>query len=285
MNINNHNDSTITSSTPDIILKDIFNNKKNKCLFLDIDGTLCNFRIDPNQCFIPPEVLFTLKAILSTSTPIMAVTGRNIISAKNLFESIELPIASLHGLEIYISKDNKLENYTDNENEISKIYSDLQSLCLKYPKIYIENKDQSIALHYRACPELEPIVRNIIIQIYEKYPAFKLLSGKYVFELVPSHANKGTAIKKLLNHFDPTHSLSPIFIGDDLTDEDGFFYINQFTDGTTIKVGEGQTQAKYRLKNINKVYEFLKNFSKLLTSNHSNTPLSYKTIGENTCLN
>ncbi|WP_153887752.1 trehalose-phosphatase, partial [Acinetobacter baumannii] len=89
----------------------------------------------------------------------------------------------------------------------------------------------------------------IMQQIKYFYPQLKLNRGKFVVELLPKQADKGKAIQTILNHLNLplTH---PIFIGDDLTDETGFIFINQQF-GTSIKVGSGETEAQYRLKDIN----------------------------------
>ncbi len=92
-------------------------------------------------------------------------------------------------------------------------------------------------------------------QISSNYPQLKLYKGKFVIELIPNQADKGKAIKTILNHLN-LPSVLPIFIGDDLTDESGFVFINQQS-GLTIKVGSGETQAKYRLKDIDNVANFL----------------------------
>ena len=104
-------------------------------------------------------------------------------------------------------------------------------------------------------PELEDNAIYIMQQIKYFYPQLKLNRGKFVVELLPKQADKGKAIQTILNHLNLplTH---PIFIGDDLTDETGFIFINQQF-GTSIKVGSGKTEAQYRLKDINSVSNFL----------------------------
>ena len=99
---------------------------------------------------------------------------------------------------------------------------------------------------------------NILTRIQLKYPDFKIITGKYVFELVPIQANKGFAIKKIIQQ-QRLDSTFPIFIGDDLTDEAGFAVINHLA-GMSIKVGLGETQAAFRLENTEAVTHFLELF-------------------------
>ncbi|MDP7902957.1 trehalose-phosphatase, partial [Acinetobacter pittii] len=93
--------------------------------------------------------------------------------------------------------------------------------------------------------------------------------------------DKGKAIKTILNHLN-LPSVLPIFIGDDLTDESGFVFINQQS-GLTIKVGSGETQAKYRLKDIDNVANFLFLFQNKIKSLYVKN--SQNQNGEKICLN
>lgn len=88
------------------LLRDKLSSNYNKpCLFLDIDGTLSDFQLNPIDSYIPTKTLNILRQIISKKIPVIAVTGRDIDSARKLFESIDLPIAALHGLEIYIGNE------------------------------------------------------------------------------------------------------------------------------------------------------------------------------------
>ncbi|EYD40608.1 trehalose-phosphatase family protein, partial [Acinetobacter baumannii 25878_2] len=78
---------------------------KNYCLFLDIDGTLAPFQIHPEHSFIPNTTLEVIKKIIELNIPVIAVTGRDVETASKLLQSIELPIAGLHGLDIYFDSD------------------------------------------------------------------------------------------------------------------------------------------------------------------------------------
>jgi len=74
-------------------------------------------------------------------------------------------------------------------------------------------------------------------------------------ELKPKGVNKGAAIKDFMQQ-PPFAGRTPVFIGDDLTDEAGFTVINAL-DGITIKVGKGPTEATSRLADVNAVYHWL----------------------------
>ncbi|WP_151820911.1 trehalose-phosphatase, partial [Acinetobacter soli] len=253
-------------------------------LFLDIDGTLSDFQLNPIDSYIPTKTLNILRQIISKKIPVIAVTGRDIDSARKLFESIDLPIAALHGLEIYIGNEKKLHT-PKSFLEISNIYKILARACIAYPSLLIENKKSSIALHYRKAPELEDIAKKLMLEAQKIFPNLRLIQGKFVYELIPAQANKGLAIKEVLAHLNQYEVYTPIFIGDDVTDEDGFYFVNQLEDGISIKVGQGLTHAKYQLKDTKQVYDFLELFLDHILNHDNNFKGNNNLDGEKTCLN
>ncbi|MDP9804897.1 trehalose-phosphatase [Acinetobacter calcoaceticus] len=253
---------------------------KNYCLFLDIDGTLAPFQINPEQSFIPKTTLEIIKEIIELNIPVIAVTGRDIDTASKLLAPIEVPIAGLHGLDIYFSSDNYIRPDLSTIN-FKELKQDIIKSCEKYPELIIEDKGYSVALHYRKNPNLENHAFNIMQQIKSFYPQLKINKGKFVVELIPDQADKGKAIQTILNHLNLISAL-PIFIGDDLTDESGFICINQQS-GLTIKVGSGETHAKYRLKDIDAVANFLFLFQNRIKNLYVKN--SRNQNGEKICLN
>ncbi|WP_335958016.1 trehalose-phosphatase [Acinetobacter bereziniae] len=266
-------------------LRDKLSSIYNKpCLFLDIDGTLSDFQLNPTESYIPTKTLNILGKIISKEIPVVAVTGRDIDSARKLFGSIHLPIAALHGLEIYLGNEKKIHT-PKNYLEISNIYKILAQACISYPSLLIENKKSSIALHYRKAPELEDIAKKIILESQKMFPNLKLIQGKFVYELLPAQANKGLAIKEVLSHLNQYEVYTPIFIGDDVTDEDGFYFVNQVEGGISIKVGQGLTHAKYQLQDTKQVHDFLELFLEHIKNYDNNVKSNNNLDGEKTCLN
>ncbi|RSN77037.1 trehalose-phosphatase [Acinetobacter haemolyticus] len=250
------------------LLQDSNYKQNKKCLFLDIDGTLCDFKMDPNNCFIPNKTLNILENIRAKDIPVIAITGRDIVSARELFKFMDIPIAALHGLEIYLNREKK-NTLQQNLHSISYIHSMISKACIPYPNLLIENKKCSVALHYRKCPELAFVAKKIINESHSLFPELKLIQGKFVFELISAEANKGFAIQKMLSHLNITDSVIPIFIGDDTTDEDGFIVVNKINKGISIKVGNGPTNAKYFLNDITQVQDFLALFLKNINEEES----------------
>lgn len=253
--------------------------QKQFFLFLDIDGTLSEFHPDPTKSFIPKNTLKILEELKKLNVQVIPVTGRSVKIAAQLFSPLHFSIAGTHGLEIkinqqYIATGVESINY-------SLIRKNIKTACSPYPELLLENKDYSIAIHYRQYPELEKTAFQIAHNIQALHPELKINTGKYVVELLPHGADKGQAIQKILQYYNAPQAFT-MFIGDDQTDESGFKVINQ-SQGISIKVGPEQTLAGYRLKDVKAVANFLDLFSKALAKTLLRASQTSK--GENKCLN
>lgn len=229
-------------------------------LFLDIDGTISEFHPDPEKSIIRNETLNILKE-LQKYISLVLVTGRSIAQAQKLIYPFTWNIAGSHGLELcYQSNLTNLVNLNSRQFELLKNH--INERCLDFPKLRIEIKDYSIALHFREHPYLEQQVHTLALDCLAHFQDFELKAGKFVFELVPKGANKGAAIQKIIQHYH-LNDYYPIFIGDDLTDEAGFKVINTLK-GCSIKVGPGKTMAHHRLEKVTQVQAFLAEFLEIL---------------------
>ena len=114
-----------------------------------------------------------------------------------------------------------------------------------HPALRVENKRGSIALHYRQAPELQALCLDTMQAAVDESPGLSLLHGKMVVEAKPSGSSKGHAIQAFLRE-PPFLGRTPLFVGDDITDEVGFTTV-QNMGGLGVKVGEGSTTAWQRL--------------------------------------
>ena len=207
---------------------DYLSHQQHYCLFLDIDGTLADFTLNPKDSFIPATTLTLLQNIQNYDVKMAAVTGRSLAEAKQMLAPLRLPIAATHGLEIDF-EDNESNNNTSvssvDSAELTAIKQALIRSCLRYDDFIIEDKPYSVALHYRQNPALADIAYRIITTIVKNHGDWIVKQGKYVWEIAPKSADKGSAILTLLKQFQSSHTLCPIFIGDDITDETGFMAV------------------------------------------------------------
>lgn len=259
-----------------------FSQHQSYCLFLDIDGTISEFHVDPQQSFIAKNIIKHLEKLQQLGILIAAVTGRTVQDATRLFAPLSLPIAGTHGLEIQYSEQKKLER-PQSDFDFAQLHQEVINLCQSHPKLLIEQKAYAVAIHFREHPECADIAEQISKQLQDQFPQLRLNAGKCVYELILKDADKGQAILKLYQHFNQPH-LIPIFIGDDQTDESAFKQINQLN-GISIKIGKGLTTAKYRLKNVNASAEFIESFKEFILSQKVRLSQVSKSNGEKACLN
>ncbi|MBC7939552.1 MAG: trehalose-phosphatase, partial [Chitinophagaceae bacterium] len=121
----------------------------------------------------------------------------------------------------------------------------LQALVAQHPRLRLELKTGSIALHYRQAPELEDWCLATMEHALTLTDDMTLLRGKMVVELKPRRVGKGLAVRHFLDEA-PFQHRSPWFFGDDVTDEAAFDVV-QSLGGVAVKVGEGDTLAAHRL--------------------------------------
>ena len=108
-----------------------------------------------------------------------------------------------------------------------------------------EDKALSVALHYRNAPSAAEAVIEAAERLSQA-TGLILQLGDMVAELRTPGADKGAAVTAFLRE-SPFLDATPVFIGDDLTDEDGFAAAERLG-GFGVLVGEPRpTTACYRL--------------------------------------
>ena len=252
---------------------DYLSHQQGYCLFLDIDGTLADFTLNPKDSVIPTSTLTLLQKIQTHGVKIAAVTGRSLAEAKQMLFPLTLPIAATHGLEIAFddsSDHNETNVVSVNIMELAVITESIIQSCIPFDDFIIENKPYSVALHFRKNPALADSAYTIMVETLKSHDNWTLKSGKYVWEVVPKGANKGSAILALLKKMQSNKSVFPIFIGDDITDEAGFMAVqgesksleddSQLIKGMGIKVGSESTHANYYVHDIYEVTILLNSF-------------------------
>lgn len=222
-------------------------------LFLDFDGTLAPIQADPDAVMLPREAaaaLAGLEALLGDA--IALISGRDI---RDL--SARVPIAYWraggHGLEICGPGESPSETVTGAskslKNAIEMITSGLSGVRVEY-------KGPVVAVHYRQAPELGEMLLARMKDTLKDTPEYKVQAGKMVLEAKPTGANKGKALERMMSHA-PFKGRVPVMVGDDATDEDAFSVAKQLG-GYAIKVGDGESQADYRLEDPQDVARWLK---------------------------
>ena len=124
----------------------------------------------------------------------------------------------------------------------------LADFVAAHPGLRLEDKGAALAVHFRQTPELAGDVLEFLKSLAQKN-GLAVQEGKMVAELKQARHDKGKGIAALLAR-PPFLGRKPVFIGDDLTDESGFSFVNAHG-GVSVRVGPAgtATNARYRLRN------------------------------------
>ncbi|SFH23475.1 bifunctional alpha,alpha-trehalose-phosphate synthase (UDP-forming)/trehalose-phosphatase [Pedobacter insulae] len=231
------------------LLSDYTSSKKN-LLLLDYDGTLVNFSKDPAKAAPNSELLELLRQLSeSENNDIYIVSGRDSHTLEKWLGHLPIGLIAEHGAKIR-DKGSKWLNQALAESTTwkTKIRKMMDHYVFRSPNTFVEEKDFSIAWHYRnADPYLaEKRSRNLHEELVEYTIQMPLdvLNGHKVIEVRNSGVNKGIAIAKLL---DVAVYDFILCIGDDQTDEDMFKILANVNGAYTIKVGHQASFAKFNL--------------------------------------
>ncbi|MGX1740679.1 trehalose-phosphatase [Bosea sp. NPDC055353] len=215
-------------------------------LFLDFDGTLVEIAPSPEDVHLDRRVAPALMALRAQLGGALAlVSGRPIGFLDGVLAPHRFDIAGLHGAQIRV--DGEIRSQADTHEDMHGALRDLVRFANSHVGIIVEDKRISIALHWRLAPSLEAealaLMRSIAVKLG---PGMRLQEGKAVAELVPAGASKGSAIAWLMAT--PTYAgRQPVFIGDDITDEDGFEAVNAMG-GVSVRIGaDRESHATCRL--------------------------------------
>ncbi|MDP9178254.1 MAG: trehalose-phosphatase [Gemmatimonadota bacterium] len=224
--------------------------------FFDIDGTLVEIASLPSRIIVHDELLRAIARLhVLTGGAVSLITGRAISDVDRIFDLPEISVAGQHGLELRVAGGN-ITSHPVPEEALRLLRDELSSSIAGRPGLVAEFKGMSIALHYRMAPALAGYSHTLLRSLGAKYaPDFVIQKGKRVVELKPVGADKGEVIRRLMTT-DPFAGRTPVFVGDDLTDEAGFAIVNEMA-GHSIKVGSGPTCARFRLTTVSQVRRWL----------------------------
>jgi trehalose 6-phosphate phosphatase len=212
-------------------------------LFLDFDGTLVDIAPEPGAVVVPSGLVPTLAALQQyLGGAVAVVSGRPIREIDQFLDPLRLPVAGVHGAERR-GAHGAVDRITG--QPLERVEQAADALAAQHPRLLVEHKATSVALHYRQAPELEALCLEAMEAAVAQSPGLALLRGKMVVEAKPSAASKGGAIEAFLRE-PPFAGRTPVFVGDDVTDEVGFSTVQRLG-GLGIKVGEGPSVAWHRL--------------------------------------
>jgi alpha,alpha-trehalase len=250
----------------------VIENRK-PAVFLDYDGTLTPIVSRPQDAVLGDAMRATLQRLAGLCA-VAIVSGRDLADVRDLVGLQDLWYAGSHGFDIAGPAGERAE-YQEGLRFLPALDAAEQELCDRLAAVQgclVERKHFSIATHYRlVAPDQVQTVKQTVRNIHDHHSGLRLKGGKKVLELQPNvDWDKGKALRWLMQvqKLDAAHFV-PIYIGDDVTDEDAFRELADDGVGILVAQEDAITRASYRLDDPDAVQDFLNRLADKLFESQS----------------
>jgi trehalose 6-phosphate phosphatase len=187
-------------------------------LFLDFDGTLIEIAETPDGIVVPEALGERLVALAGRLGGRLAlVSGRAVPNLEEHCGPLAIALAGSHGLSRFSAA---RERIGPAPRPLPAAVFRALAAFAEGTGFHLETKAYGAALHYRADPSLAERGMAFAGSLAEEH-GLMVKRGKYVVEVVPPGADKGAAVRAFMGEA-PFAGARPVFVGDDVTDEDGF---------------------------------------------------------------
>jgi trehalose 6-phosphate phosphatase len=241
---------------------------RRPAVFLDYDGTLTPIVQRPEDALISESMRGVVRELARRCT-VCVVSGRDRAVVQQLMGVDDLVVAGSHGFDIWSPQGGGLEREEGTEfaQLLAQITQTLQADLSSVDGALIEPKRSSVAVHYRLVDEgARPQVAAVVDRILSAHPdELKVTPGKMVFEIQPKlDWDKGKAVLYLLDALGlDRDDVVPLYLGDDITDEDAFRALSRTGIGILVadpddpEVAGRVTAARFVLRDTQEVEDFL----------------------------
>ncbi|MEL6669667.1 MAG: bifunctional alpha,alpha-trehalose-phosphate synthase (UDP-forming)/trehalose-phosphatase [Bacteroidota bacterium] len=236
---------------------DQYQNANQRLFFIDYDGTLMDFHVDPQAVSPDEEVIDILTRLASDpKNRVVVNSGRDRLTLEKWLGQLPIEMAAEHGVWMKEQGEWHLNpNVTDAWKP--KVQELLDNLVTRTPGSFVEEKDYSLAWHYRGIDrdlgqKRVREFRDMLAYLIQNQD-LQVLEGNKVVEIKNAGVNKGKATYHWVCQKNWDFVLG---IGDDSTDEDIFKAMPP--NGVSIKVGGGRTSARYGLASVSEVRSMFK---------------------------
>lgn len=250
------------SATPHAGLPATAVDPRSTAIFLDIDGTLLDIAPTPLEVMVSDELRATLASLFATFGGAVAfVSGRPIAEMDRLFHPLRLAAVGGHGAEIRFTRESETRR-----SKIATLDDELRAAFARIGRIgdgvIVEDKGYSLAIHYRLAPQLGGEIMKAVTAVCknERCDSLEVLPGKLVIEIKPGGYDKGTGLREMMS-VPPFTGRSPIFVGDDITDNAAFAVLPDYG-GTGFSVGGIVPGASFNFDGPQDVRRWLRHLTK-----------------------
>jgi len=223
-------------------------------LFLDLDGTLAPLAARPQDVAADPRrtrLLETLRTDLGGRLAV--VSGRTLADIDRILEGCVPGVAAVHGL-VRRDSDGAVHEARPHP-DLHAAAERLRAFAARDAGLIVEEKGQSVALHFRQAPTHGVEARALAHRIAGQ-TGLTVQDGDMVEELRTPGPTKGDSVRAFMDTA-PFRGSRPIFVGDDSTDEHGFEEVRRLG-GFGVLVGTPRpTHALFRLRGVAEVIAWL----------------------------
>ena len=222
-------------------------------LFLDFDGTLVELADTPDGIHVPATLCERLKALADRLEGRLAlVSGRALADIEEHLPGIAVARAGSHGAARKYPEGRWLG---EEPKGLPAVVTDAMRGIAERDGLLYETKSHGGALHYRAGPEKGPAVLAFAQDLADEH-GLAVKTGRAVVELVRPGADKGGAVRAFLAT--PVFAgAQPWFVGDDVTDDDGFSACSDLGGGGVLVGDRENSTADFALANVARTIEWL----------------------------
>lgn len=221
--------------------------------FLDYDGTLAPIVDDPEAAVPHPDVPDLLRR-LDERYPLWIVTGRDLRALASFLDQ-PLRAIGLHGAQEGVIGEEVRHLMPD---DAAQALRRLRQSVPAVEGLRVEDKDQAFAVHYREVEDEGEVQDRLSAWLDAMPEMLDAIWGKKVVELRPEGLTKGTAVRRIAKEHP---NCTPVYLGDDTTDEDAFAALQDLDRETvTVRIGDEETRAEYRLADPEDVVAYLQRY-------------------------
>lgn len=223
-------------------------------LFLDFDGTLVEIADHPQDVVVPSDLPQALSALSERLEGRLAViSGRALATLDRLLGGVAIAMAGSHGGEFRPAGAVEVEPLADPLPR--PVCQALDAFAQENGGLVFEAKPFSAAVHYRDRPQIGASLYDFAARLAAEN-GLTVKHGKMVVELSMPGSDKGTAVNRFMQ-MPPFAGTRPLFIGDDVTDEDAFAAVRRFDGGGVLVGPMRRTQALWRIDSVAAVHSWL----------------------------
>ena len=222
-------------------------------LFLDFDGTLVPIVDDPDDVAADPDLLRVLRSLHAGLDGRLAIVSGRSVATLRAMGLGDFVLSGTHGLEFAAPGEGAEAPLR--LAAIDEIETAFNAFAAARPGILVERKSISVGLHYRGAPASAQAAEALATALAAEHDLM-VQRGKMLFEVRPGGADKGSAVRRLMQRA-PFASGAPVFFGDDVTDEEGFDVATELG-GHGVLVGPlRETMARFSLEQVAAVRHYL----------------------------